>query len=110
MRLLRDEIREFYWDFTLTGDLIELRNLHTVASLVVESAWMRKESRGLHTTVDYPERDDQRWCCETILKYTDKTVDTVCEQTKVEANNGLLYSNASTTPLKTLRPFLGWEE
>lgn len=65
---LRKEVQEFYWDFHVTPELLELRNLVDTASLIVESATRRKESRGLHYTLDYPDRDDQNWRVDTILR------------------------------------------
>jgi L-aspartate oxidase len=64
---VQQEIHEYYWDFKLTAPLLELRNLATVADLVVESALRRRESRGLHTTIDFPNADD-RWIRDTILR------------------------------------------
>lgn len=55
--LLKAEVNVYYWDYILNQELIELRNLLTVADLIVQSASLRRESRGLHYTVDYPETD-----------------------------------------------------
>jgi len=65
--LVQDEIQTHYWDFRLTGDLVELRNLATVAELVVECALRRRESRGLHYNTDYPE-SDTRFLADTVLQ------------------------------------------
>jgi L-aspartate oxidase len=65
--LVQEEIQTYYWDFKLTGDLVELRNLATVAELVVECALRRHESRGLHYNADYPE-PDTRFLRDTVLK------------------------------------------
>jgi L-aspartate oxidase len=70
IELIRDEIREYYWNFKITGDLIELRNLALVAHLIIECARRRKESRGLHFTLDYPQKD-VRYQRDTILQRGD---------------------------------------
>ena len=55
IQLLQDEIQEFYASFRVSNDLIELRNLVLTAELIVRSALARRESRGLHYSIDYPE-------------------------------------------------------
>ena len=65
--LLQEEIAEYYWKYTINRDLLELRNIATVAQLIVECALARKESRGLHTTIDYPETNS-RFARDTIVQ------------------------------------------
>ncbi|MFW9769755.1 MAG: L-aspartate oxidase [Candidatus Thorarchaeota archaeon] len=66
LEFITREINQFYWDFKVTPDLVELRNLATVAELVIRMARMRKESRGAHYNIDYPDLLDET--VDTLLK------------------------------------------
>jgi L-aspartate oxidase len=68
IRFIRDEIERFYKKTRVTEDLLELRNLALCADLIIRSSMMRKESRGLFMTTDYPERDDTRFLRDTVLE------------------------------------------
>lgn len=67
LRNLKKEVREFYWGHRVNPDILELRNLVAVASLVVECAVRRKESRGLHFTLDHPS-PDERLRSDTVVR------------------------------------------
>ncbi len=67
INLIAREVENFYKKTKVTAGLIELRNLVQVARLIINCALYRKESRGLHYTTDYPERDDKNWLRDTVL-------------------------------------------
>ncbi len=66
IKLIRKEIEKYYWDFLLTPDLVELRNIATVAELIIDCSLMRHESRGLHYNSDYPWKDPE--CVDSIIR------------------------------------------
>ncbi len=66
--LLESEINEYYWDFRITADCLELRNIATVAKLIITCAESRCESRGLHYNIDYPEKNDKEFLKETVIE------------------------------------------
>ena len=65
--MLQEEIQEYYWTYFVTRDLLELRNIATVAQLIVDSATFRRESRGLHFTIDFAEQDE-KLARDTVIK------------------------------------------
>lgn len=66
LRNLKREVQEFYWSFRVTSEVLELRNLVETASLIVDCALRRQESRGLHYTMDHPKMAEE--ACDTVLR------------------------------------------
>jgi L-aspartate oxidase len=70
LNIIAAEVEDFYKKTVVTNDLIELRNIATISQLIVNCALKRKESRGLHFTTDYPERDDLNWKHDTTIVHS----------------------------------------
>ncbi len=68
IEIIQNEIQEYYWNFKVEAGLIELRNIATVAELIIKSASYRKESRGLHYNIEYPHRNDAKWMKDTLVR------------------------------------------
>jgi L-aspartate oxidase len=73
IELIRSEIRDYYWNVTINGDLVELRNIALLADLIIECARRRPESRGLHFNLDHPEHDP-RLAHDTVIARGDGPV------------------------------------
>jgi len=85
INLISREIENFYKKTKITAGLIELRNLVQVARLIINCAIYRRESRGLHYTTDYPNRDDKHWLKDTVL---------------IQQNRKLTFLNHHNTPTR----------
>lgn len=68
IEILQKEITEYYWDFVVTNDLVELRNIATVSEIIINCAVNRKESRGLHYNINYLYRDDKNWKRDSVIQ------------------------------------------
>jgi L-aspartate oxidase len=77
---LLEEIQEYYWDFTVNNDLLELRNIATAAELIVACALQRPESRGLHYNLDYPKADPAWAQRDSLLVRRPPSAQTECDK------------------------------
>jgi len=68
IEIIQNEIQEYYWNFKVEAGLIELRNIATVAELIIKSASYRQESRGLHYNIEYPQKNDAKWLKDTLVR------------------------------------------
>ncbi len=73
---LQDEIQQYYWDFVVTGDLLELRNIVTVAEMIIHSALQREESRGLHFNLDHPQANPA-WAQRNTILHRERKLETI---------------------------------
>ena len=68
IKLIQEEIDKYYRDFKVTSDLLELRNIATVAQLIIDCSLLRHESRGLHYNADYPDLVPELGKEDTIIE------------------------------------------
>ncbi len=68
LKPILEEINQHYWDYIITRDFLELRNIALTAQLIIKAASFRKESRGGHFNQDFPQKDDWNWRRDTILQ------------------------------------------
>jgi len=77
VKMIWQEIEDYYRRTKISEELLELRNLATVAQLIIKSAMIRKESRGLHYNIDYPEKDDAHYLHDTIIQQSTQNIQAV---------------------------------
>jgi L-aspartate oxidase len=71
LQAVMDEIQDYYWKYRVSEELVELRNIAAVARMIIDCAVGRKESRGLHYNQDHPDRDDDNFGKDTVIKLTE---------------------------------------